>query len=38
MRNGYTILAGKLEGMREFGNHRRRLVDNIKINLKGIWI
>jgi hypothetical protein len=32
-RNVYMILVGKPEGKRQLGRPRRRLVDNIKINL-----
>jgi hypothetical protein len=35
-RNGYTILVGKPEGKRPSGRPRRRWVDNIKIDLRGI--
>jgi hypothetical protein len=33
-RNAYTILVGKPEGKRPLGRPRRRLVDNIKIDLR----
>jgi hypothetical protein len=32
-RNAYRILVGKPEGKRPLGKPRRRLVDNIKIDL-----
>jgi hypothetical protein len=35
-RNAYGILVGKSEGKRPLGRPRRRLVDNIKINLREI--
>jgi hypothetical protein len=35
-RNAYRILVGKLEGKRPLGRPRRRLVDNIKIDLRQI--
>jgi hypothetical protein len=34
-RNAYRILVGKTEGKRQLGIPRRRLVDNIKIDLIG---
>jgi hypothetical protein len=33
MRNTYTVLFGAPENMREFGGHRYRWKDNIKIDL-----
>jgi hypothetical protein len=33
-RNAYMILVGKLEGKRPLGRPRRKLVDNIKIDLR----
>jgi hypothetical protein len=33
-RNAYRILVGKPEGKRPLGRPRRRLVDNIKMNLR----
>jgi hypothetical protein len=35
-RNSCRILVAKLEGMRPLGRRRRRWVDNIKIDLRGI--
>jgi hypothetical protein len=35
-RNAYGILVGKPEGKRPLGRPRRRWVDNIKIDLRGI--
>jgi hypothetical protein len=35
-RNAYGILVGKPEGKRTLGRPRRRLVDNIKMNLREI--
>jgi hypothetical protein len=35
-RNAYRIYVGKPEGKRPQGRPRRRLVDNIKINLREI--
>jgi hypothetical protein len=40
-RNAYRILVGKPEGRRTLGRPRRRWVDNIKMDLRGIgwdWI
>jgi len=34
MRNAYTILAEKSEGMRPIGTPRRRWEDNIKLDLR----
>jgi hypothetical protein len=34
--NAYRILIGKLEGKRTLGRQRRRWVDNIKMDLRGI--
>jgi hypothetical protein len=37
-RNAFRILVGKLEGKRSLGRHRRRWVDNIKIDLRErVW-
>jgi hypothetical protein len=33
-RNAYRILVGKPEGKRPLGRPRRRLVDNIKMDLR----
>jgi hypothetical protein len=35
-RNAYKILVGKPEGKRPRGRPRRRWVDNIKMDLRGI--
>jgi hypothetical protein len=35
-RNAYRILVGVPEGKRPLGRQRRRLVDNIKMDLKEI--
>jgi hypothetical protein len=35
-RNVYRILVGKPEGKRPLGRPRRRLVDNIKMDLREI--
>jgi hypothetical protein len=35
-RNAYRILVGKPEGKRPLGRPRRRLVDNIKIDLREV--
>jgi hypothetical protein len=35
-KNAYRILVGKPEGKRPLGRPRRRWVDNIKIDLRGI--
>jgi hypothetical protein len=35
-RNAYRILVGKSEGKRPLGRQRRRWVDNIKMDLRGI--
>jgi hypothetical protein len=35
-RNAYRKLVGKPEGKRPLGRPRRRWVDNIKIDLRGI--
>jgi hypothetical protein len=35
-RNAYKILVGKPEGKRPLRSPRRRWVDNIKMNLRGI--
>jgi hypothetical protein len=38
-RNTYGILVGKPEVKRPLGRPRRRWVDNIKVNLRGIeWV
>jgi hypothetical protein len=37
-RNAYRILVGKPEGKRPLGRPRRRWVDNIKMDLREIWI
>jgi hypothetical protein len=34
--NAYRILVGKPEGKRPLGRRRRRWVDDIKIDLRGI--
>jgi hypothetical protein len=35
-RNAYRILLGNPEGKRPLGKQRRRWVDNIKMDLRGI--
>jgi hypothetical protein len=35
-RNAYRILVGKPEGRRPLGRPRRKWVDNIKMDLRGI--
>jgi hypothetical protein len=35
-RNAYTVLVGKPEGKRPLGRPRRRLEDNIKMDLREI--
>jgi hypothetical protein len=35
-RNAYRILVGKPEGKRPLGRSRRRLVENIKMDLRGM--
>jgi hypothetical protein len=35
-RSLYRVLVGKPEGKRTLGRHRRRLEDNIKIDLKEV--
>jgi hypothetical protein len=35
-KNAYRILVGKPEGKRPLGRPRRRLVDNIKVDLREI--
>jgi hypothetical protein len=35
-RNAYRILVGNPEGKRQLGRLRRRWVDNIKMDLRGI--
>jgi hypothetical protein len=37
-RNAYRILMGKPEGKRLLGRPRRRLVDNIKMDLREIRV
>jgi hypothetical protein len=34
----YKILVGKPEGKRSLGRPRRRWEDNIKINVRRVWI
>jgi hypothetical protein len=34
--NSYGILVGKPEGKRSLGRPRRRLVDNVKVDLREI--
>jgi hypothetical protein len=34
--NAYRILVGKPEGKKPLGRQKRRLVDNIKIGLRGV--
>jgi hypothetical protein len=36
MRNAYNIFIGKPEGKRRFGRRKRRLEDDIKMNLREI--
>jgi hypothetical protein len=36
MRNAYGIFVGKPEGKRVRGSHRRRWMDNIKMDLREI--
>jgi hypothetical protein len=36
-RNAYRLLVGKPDGKRPLGRPRRRWVDNIRINLGGMW-
>jgi len=40
-RGVYRVLVGKTEGMRPLGRHKRRWVDNIRMDLQevgvGIW-
>jgi hypothetical protein len=37
--NAYRILVGKPEGKKPLGTQRRRWMDNIKIDLRGIgWV
>jgi len=36
-RNAYKIFVGKPKGMWPLGRPRRRLEDNIRMNLKEIW-
>ena len=35
-RDAYTVLVGKPEGRRPLGRPRRRLEDNIKINVRKV--
>jgi hypothetical protein len=35
--NAYRILLGKPEGKRPLGRRRRKWVNNIKMDLRGIW-
>ena len=35
-RGAYRVLVGKLEGRRPQGRHRRRWVDNIRMNLQEV--
>jgi hypothetical protein len=35
-RNAYRILVGKPKGKRPLGRPRRRLEDNIKVDLRGM--
>jgi hypothetical protein len=35
-RNAYRLLMGKPEGRRPLGRKRRRLLDNIRMNLVGV--
>jgi len=35
MINTYDVFAGKFEGMRPHGTHRRRWEDNIRMDLRG---
>jgi hypothetical protein len=35
-RNAYRILVGKPEGKRQLGRPRRRWVENIKMDIRGI--
>jgi hypothetical protein len=37
-RGVYRVLVGRPEGKRPLGRPRRRWVDNIKMDLKEIWI
>jgi hypothetical protein len=37
-RNAYRTLVGKPEGKRPLGRARRRWVDNIKMDLRGIGL
>jgi hypothetical protein len=37
-RNAYRILVGKPEGKRPMGRPKRKWVDNIKMDLKGIGL
>jgi hypothetical protein len=36
--NAYRILVGKAEGKRSLGRPRRRWVDNIKMDLREMWL
>jgi hypothetical protein len=35
-RNAYRILVGKPEGKRPLGRRRRRWLDNIKMDIRGL--
>jgi hypothetical protein len=37
-RGVYRVLVGRPEGERPLGRHRRRWEDNIKMELREIWI
>jgi hypothetical protein len=37
-RDVYRVLVGRLEGKRPLGRPRRRWEDNIKLELREIWI
>jgi hypothetical protein len=37
-RGGYRVLVGRPEGKRQMGRPRRRWEDNIKMDLREIWI
>jgi hypothetical protein len=38
MRNAYNILVGKPEGQRPLGRHRCIWEDNIRMDLREIWL
>jgi hypothetical protein len=38
MASAYNILVGKSEGESPLGRTRRRWEDNIKINIREIWL